>query len=139
LADKAEISAARRALAELAVPVVLVIAVGLAAQAALVIAAGLAAQVALVIAAGLAVPVVIAWAIAVSATPLRWVIAADLAAGRAATTGAVLVPAACAAHPAWAVTAAVGEADLVAAAAAAVCAAAVCAAAGAAGGKHHGN
>ena len=77
--------------------------------------------------------VVIAWAIAVLATPLRWVIAADLAAGRAATAGAVLVPAPVAAHPAWEVTVAV-EADMVAA----VCeVAVVCAAAGAAGGKYH--
>ena len=76
-------------------------------------------------------PVVIAWAIAVSAAALRWVIAADLAAGRAASAGVVLVPAAVAAHPAWEVSAAV-EADLVVAEAAAVCAAAA-----GAGGKHH--
>jgi hypothetical protein len=64
----------------------------------------------------------------VLAIPLRWVIAADLAAGQAATTGPVLVPAACAARPAWAVEA---EADLVAAAeAAVVCAGAVAAAGG---------
>jgi hypothetical protein len=139
LADKAEISEARRALAELAVPVVLVIAVGLAVPVVLVIAVGLAAPAALVIAAGLAVPVVIASAIAVLATPLLWVIAADLAAGQAATTGPVLVPAAVAAHPAWEVSVAVeAGADLAAAAeAVVVCEAAVCAEAGAAEGKHH--
>ena len=75
-------------------------------------------------------------AIGVSAILLRWVIAADLAAGRAATAGAVLVQVAVAAHPAWAAV----EADMAAAvcaAAAAVCAAvaAVCAVAAEAGGK----
>ena len=85
---------------------------------------------------------VIAWAIAVSAAALRWVIAADLAAGRGATAGGVLVPAAVAAHPAWEVSAAV-EADLVAAvcvaAAAEVCAVVAAAAVAGAGGKHHEN
>jgi hypothetical protein len=76
--------------------------------------------------------VVIALAIVVSAIRLRWEIAADLAAGRAATAEAVLVPAPVAAHRAWEVTAAV-VADMVAA----VCAVVVCAAAEAAGGKHH--
>jgi len=74
--------------------------------------------------------VVTAWAIEVSAAPLRWVIAEDLAAGRAASAGAVLVPAAVAAHPVWEVSAA--------AEVAAVCAAAAgVAAAEAGGGKHH--
>ena len=76
---------------------------------------------------------VIASAIVVLATPLRWVIAADLAAGRAATVGAVLVLAPVAAHRAWEVTAAV-VADMVAAVCEVVV---VCAAAGAAGGKNH--
>ena len=80
---------------------------------------------------------VIASAIVVSATLLRWGIAADLAAGRAAIAEAVLVPAAVAAHPAWEAMAAVG-ADMVVAvcvAAAVVCvvAAVVCAAAEAGG------
>ena len=75
---------------------------------------------------------VIASAIVVSATLLRWGIEADLAAGRAAIAEAVLVPAAVAAHPAWEALAAVG-ADMVVAVcveAAAVCAvgAAECAA-----------
>jgi hypothetical protein len=77
-------------------------------------------------------PVVIGWAIAASATALRWVIAVDLAAAQADTTGELLVPAAAAAHPAWEVTEAVEEADLVAPEAVVVCAEA-----GAAGGKHH--
>ena len=55
---------------------------------------------------------VIASAIVVSATLLRWGIAEDLAAGRAAIAEAVLVPAAVAAHPAWEALAAVG-ADMV--------------------------
>jgi len=112
LAGKAEISAARRALE------------------ALVIAAAPVLAIAPLVFPTVA-PVEIAWAIAVSATPLRWEIAADLAADRAATAGAVLVPAPVAVHPAWV---AVG-ADLVAA----VCAeeAGVCAAAAGAGGKHH--
>ena len=77
--------------------------------------------------------VVIAWAIVVSATPLRWVTVVDLAAGRAATAVTVLVPAPVAEHRAWEVLAAVGV-DLVAAGCAVVV---VCAAAGGAGGKHH--
>ena len=52
----------------------------------------------------------IASAIVVSATLLRWVIAADLAAVRAAIAEAVLGPAAVVVHPAWEVSAAVGEA-----------------------------
>ena len=75
--------------------------------------------------------VVIEWAIAVSAAPLRWAIAADLAEARAGGAEGVLVPAAVAAHPAWAVGAAVeAAADLVAAEVVVV-------AAEAAGGKHH--
>ena len=81
---------------------------------------------------------VIASAIVVSATLLRWGIEADLAAGRAAIAEAVLVPAAVAAHPAWEALAAVGADMVVAvcvAAAAAECAvgAAECAAAEAGG------
>jgi hypothetical protein len=118
LAGKEEISAAHRGLGELvvvlaAIGVVLALALAIARQEFPTEAA-----------------VAIAWAIVVSATPLRWVTAADLAAGRAAIAGAVLVPAPVAAHPAWA---AVG-ADLVAAACAVVV---VCAAVGGAGGKHH--
>ena len=80
---------------------------------------------------------VIASAIVVSATLLRWGIAADLAAGRAAIAEAVLVRAAVAVHPVWEAMAAVGADMVVAvcAAAAAVCAvaAAVCAVAEAGG------
>lgn len=68
----------------------------------------------------------------------QWVIAAGLAAARAAGAGAVLVPAAVAALPAWAVGEAVA-ADMEAAAVAdlvEVCVAAVVAA-GAAGDKNH--
>ena len=122
LAGKAAISAARRGLGELVIAAVPVLAI-----------------------APLDFPTValavIVWAIAVWAAALRWVIAADLAAGRGATAGGVLVPAAVAAHPAWEVSAGV-EADLAAAvcaaAAAAVCAVAAAAVAGA-GGKHHEN
>ena len=75
-------------------------------------------------------------AIGVSAILLRWVIAADLVAGRAATAEAVLGPAAVAAHPAWAAA----EADMAVAvcvAVVAVCAvvAVECAVAAEAGGK----
>ena len=77
-----------------------------------------------VIAVVLAVPAVIESAIAALVTRLRWAIAADLAVGRAATVGAVPVPAACAAHPAWEVTVEVeGGADLAVAVCEAVAAA----------------
>ena len=65
-----------------------------------------------------------------SATPLRWAIAADLAEAPAGGAEGVLVPAAVAAHPAWAAGAAVEAADLVEAEVVVV-------AAEAAGGKHH--
>jgi hypothetical protein len=123
LAVKAEILAARRAREELEIAAVLAAIAAAPVWEAIVVA-----------------PVVIVWAIAVSATLPRWVIAADLAAGQVATGGALLVPVAVAARPAWEVSAAV-EADIVAAvcaAAAAVCVVVAAAVAGA-GGKHHEN
>jgi hypothetical protein len=136
LAGKAEISAARRAPEASAVPAIAAALVWAIAVRVLAIEEQAAATWAAVL---------IAWAIAVLATPLRWVIAVDLAAGRAATTGAALVPAARVAHPAWAATAAPVAADMVEAVTAAVVAAAdmvaaaavAVVAAGEAGGKHH--
>jgi len=126
LAGKAEISAAHRALGELVVPATIAVAPGWATIALALVQA----------IARLELPiepaVVIALAIVVSAIRLRWAIAADLAAGRAATAEAALVRAPVAAHPVWEVTAAVG-ADMVAV----VCAEVVCEVVGGAGGKHH--